>query len=193
VTTSATTASRGLKVAAELFASRGYGGTTTRELSAAMGVTNGTFYHHFASKEELLREVCLRALEVLDARVDATLDGAADDPITRLRELVETHVMTITEDRHAHITMLTDARALTGEHRAQVVAARDRYEHRVREVVADGQRRGALRADLETATLTRLLLNLLNWTIFWYDQGGELLEAELADQMLVVFLDGVRA
>lgn len=180
-----------LAVGASLFAQHGYGGTTTRQLAAAMGVTNGTFYHHFTSKEELLERVCLDALEVLTTRVAGAVD-AEDTPLARLRALVIAHVAAIAADRDAHITMLTDVRALTGERRARIVAARDRYEHRVRELLSDAQQAGEIRADLDTATLSRLLLNLLNWTIFWFRQEGELVEAELAEQMLTVFLDGAR-
>jgi len=181
-----------LRVAAELFAARGYGGTTTRELASAMGVTNGTFYHHFESKEALLRLVCLQALRTLEARVQAAVERA-DEPLQKLEVLVQVHIAAITADRHAHVTMLTDTRSLQGDQRHEIIEARDRYERRVREVIGLGQRRGVLRDDIETATTARLLLNLLNWTIVWFSEQGAVPEEDLSKQMLTVFLDGARA
>ncbi|MEU1286139.1 TetR family transcriptional regulator [Kitasatospora sp. NPDC005856] len=42
---------------AALFDRRGYAGATLGEIAAAAGVTKGALYFHFASKEELAREV----------------------------------------------------------------------------------------------------------------------------------------
>jgi len=46
-----------LRVARELFFTRGYRGVGIRELCETAGVKRGTFYHHFPSKEDLLLEV----------------------------------------------------------------------------------------------------------------------------------------
>ena len=43
--------------AAVLFASRGYEGTTTRELASAAGVAEGTLFRHFENKKAILIEV----------------------------------------------------------------------------------------------------------------------------------------
>lgn len=42
-----------IEVALELFAKRGFSGTTTREIAAAAGVSEAIIFRHFASKEEL--------------------------------------------------------------------------------------------------------------------------------------------
>ena len=185
-------ADRALPIAAELFARHGYGETTTRQISAALGVTNGTFYHHFPSKEVLLRRICEHALADLHARVAAAIDGVEDHE-ARLRALVASHLRAIVDAQAAHMTMLTEFRALQGEHRRTVLATRDAYEAMVREVVADAQRDGFLGDGIAGTTLTRLLLNLLNWTIFWYRPDGDLSPEQLADQMVHVFLRGARS
>lgn len=185
-------ADRALPIAAELFARHGYGETTTRQISAALGVTNGTFYHHFPSKEVLLRRICEDVLADLRARVEAAINHESD-PEARLRALVTVHLRAIVEAQAAHITMLTEFRALRGEHRETVLAARDAYEAMVRRVVAEAQDDGFLAAGNGPDTLTKLLLNLLNWTIFWYRPDGDLSPEQLAQQMVRLFLDGARS
>lgn len=49
-----------LEAALQLFAERGFAGTSTRELAAHVGVTEPVLYRHFRSKEDLLREVARR-------------------------------------------------------------------------------------------------------------------------------------
>ena len=46
-----------LKAAQKLFAKRGYGATTTKELAKAAGVAEGTLFRHFENKKAILVEV----------------------------------------------------------------------------------------------------------------------------------------
>jgi len=48
-----------LEAALRIFAERGYASTRLEDVAASVGVTKGTIYHYFATKEELL----LRAIE----------------------------------------------------------------------------------------------------------------------------------
>lgn len=49
-----------LEVASVLFRERGFDGVSVGQVMKASGMTQGAFYHHFASKEALIEE-CLRA------------------------------------------------------------------------------------------------------------------------------------
>ena len=184
--------SRGIERAcwegARLFAKKGYRETTTRELAAAMDVTNGTFYYYFPSKEDLLRQICQDALDEITVAVTKAVDGASGtDAVTRM---IHAHVATIVGSQHAHTTMLSELRSLNGQHREAIVAARDRYEALVRRVLASAKDDGSLKTSIELEPLTLLLLNLLNWTIFWYRPHLAMTGDELADRMVTLFLHG---
>ncbi|MGF1459345.1 MAG: TetR/AcrR family transcriptional regulator [Leptolyngbyaceae cyanobacterium] len=51
------TESKILQAAQRLFARKGYGGTTTRDLAQAAGVAEGTLFRHFESKKAILIQV----------------------------------------------------------------------------------------------------------------------------------------
>jgi len=51
------TRTRILQTAQKLFASKGFDGTTTRDLAQAAGVAEGTLFRHFANKKSILVEV----------------------------------------------------------------------------------------------------------------------------------------
>jgi AcrR family transcriptional regulator len=57
------TRERILAEAAELFAARGYGATSTRDIAEAVGVRQPSLFHHFASKAAILTELLDRSLD----------------------------------------------------------------------------------------------------------------------------------
>ena len=60
------TQERILKAAQKLFARKGYGGTTTKDLAQAAGVAEGTLFRHFENKKAILVEVATRGwMEIL--------------------------------------------------------------------------------------------------------------------------------
>jgi AcrR family transcriptional regulator len=63
-----------LDAAWELFASRGYLGTTVAAIIDKLGISKGTFYHYFDSKEQVL---------------DAVTDRLSAEPLAELRPIVE--------------------------------------------------------------------------------------------------------
>lgn len=71
--------------AAELFARKGFSGTSIREIAEAAGVTKPTLYYHFGSKEGLVRHIILEVMSDF-ARI---LGEPADHPRS-LRETLVT-------------------------------------------------------------------------------------------------------
>src|SRR3984957_11028955 len=59
-TVSSSTRNRLIDVGLELMRRHGYGATGLQELLSAAGVPKGSFYHHFASKEEFTTAVIER-------------------------------------------------------------------------------------------------------------------------------------
>ncbi len=59
-----------LDAAAAVFAKRGFQGASLDEIAETAGYTRGAIYKHFADKEELLHEVCVRLNERAFAEFD---------------------------------------------------------------------------------------------------------------------------
>ena len=76
-----------LEVAADLFASRGYRGTTTAELARAAGITEPILYRHFENKLDLFVTLIEEVGREVVLRWRAALKGE-NDPVQRLRTLL---------------------------------------------------------------------------------------------------------
>lgn len=175
--------------AALLFRSQGYSNTTIRQLGERLGVTGATLYHYTSNKESLLYEICLESLQRISTDLKnarAGMPGSLD----RLRSMFRAHTVRALGDRDLHATMLTEFRELSAVHRQRVVRERGKYESLWRQELEAGQAAGVIRSDISAKLLTLSLLNLLNWTIFWYEPDGDLSPEELADVFANVYLEG---
>jgi AcrR family transcriptional regulator len=185
----APTSRRLLDAAAQLFWTKGYASTTTREIAALLGVQKASLYHHVSRKEDLLYDICVTSLENIRGSVQTAVD-AEPDSLERVRTLIRAHVAAMLADQDKHSTMLTELRALSDERRAKIVALRDTYEELVRSVLAAAQLAGAVRGDIPVKYLALGLLDLLNWAIFWYVPDGDLSSDQLADVFAAMYLSG---
>jgi AcrR family transcriptional regulator len=175
-------------VAAGLFREKGYAGTTTRELAEALGIRNASLYHHIGTKEDLLFRLCVDALEQIHAMAASATEHST--PEDRVATLIKAHLMAALDGHDAHATMLAELRSLSPKRRQLVLEQRDRYEDLVRGIIADAQANGFVRQDITTKYLALSLLNLLNWSIFWYRPSGDLTPEGLADVMTRIFVEG---
>ncbi|GAC1302347.1 MAG: TetR/AcrR family transcriptional regulator [Vulcanimicrobiaceae bacterium] len=185
------TSERLLDAAAKFFWTKGYASTTTRQIAELLGVRKSSLYHHIRSKEDLLFEISVDSLEHITRDVTAAVE-AVDDPLERVRALIHAHVATMIADQNKHSVMLTELRAFTPGRRAQIVALRDRYEAVIAAVLERACRAGSLRSDVPVKYLVLSLLNLLNWSIFWFQRDGSLSPRQLADCFTTLFLSGAR-
>ncbi len=80
-----------------LFADQGFAGLTMRRLAKALGVSTGTLYHYFPSKEAVfegvVRAVAVREIEAAMASLPETID----DPVAVLLDYIEAHETRLVE------------------------------------------------------------------------------------------------
>jgi AcrR family transcriptional regulator len=184
----ANTARRLREVAARLFWTKGYGDTTIREIAEALEIQKASVYYYVDSKETLLFEICLESLENIHS---ATLEAvsAVDDPVEKLKAMVRAHVAALLKERYKHATMLMALKSLTAERRSKVIALRDDYETLIDSVLLGAIGAGVLRA-IPVRELRFGLLNILNWTVLWYNPDDSYDTHYVADSLGDLFLNG---
>jgi TetR/AcrR family transcriptional regulator len=78
------------RVAARLFAERGYDATSVREIVEAAGVAKPTLYYYFQSKEGLAKALISDPLGGLVERLKQIVE-TEEDPVRGLEQLLEAH------------------------------------------------------------------------------------------------------
>jgi AcrR family transcriptional regulator len=181
--------SRLLATSAELFWTHGYRATTTRRIAATLGLQQATLYHHVASKEDLLFEICSASLAQLLRASEAALEGLTA-PQERLEALVRTTIHELLANQREHATMIFELRGLSPERQAEALGTLDRYRQVMRAIIADGQKDGTFRRDIETRYLEQGMFNLLTWILVWHRPGEALTPDVLSDLVIELYLHG---
>src|SRR6478735_11355279 len=176
------------RVAARLFAERGYQGTSLADLAQALGVQKPSLYHHIDAKEDLLWDVAWEGAEAFHAGLDGV--PAALPAPERIRLALRAHLAVVAGQLDIATVFVREWRYLEGERQAQFLAERRRYEDRIRDLFREGVERGDLRTDLDLATAGLLFLSAANWAYTWLRPGAQ--TDELADRLAESLLDGMR-
>jgi len=177
-----------VRQAARLFAEKGYHGTSTGDLAAAMGVQKGSLYAHISSKADLLWEVAREGA----AAFHAALDEIPDDvpAAEKIRLALRAHLRVVAQQLDVATVFIREWRYLEGERRDEFLAERRRYEERFRALFREGRELGGLRTDLDDATATLLALSAANWAYTWLRPDID--TDDLADRFYGLLLDGMR-
>ncbi|WP_131768736.1 TetR/AcrR family transcriptional regulator [Candidatus Protofrankia californiensis] len=191
-TTGESTHERILRVAAEIFARKGYHGTGVAELGDAAGLKRGALYYHIGSKEDLLYDLSKRHVEEALDRGRTVVDRDLH-PVDKLRALATEHVRTLAARRDEVIVVTREMHALTGKRACQLTKLRDEYQNLFARVLQEGVDQGVFRSADHVTVLG--VLGMFNWTHVWFDaERGPLTPEEVADRLtdIVVYGELVR-
>lgn len=175
------------EAATELFALRGYHGTSVAQISASSGIQTGALYHHIKSKEELLWQILRRYTgKALAAAVGVT--SAAADPVDKLSRLIDTHVEVIATHRREVAIQTRDASELNSEHGIQLQALRQGVQDCWESVIGDcwPDKRSA-----EVRVLANGMLGMVNSLWYWFRPERGDTAAEVAREFRDVIINGV--
>jgi AcrR family transcriptional regulator len=177
-----------LRVAAEVFAEKGYHGTGVAELGEATGLQRGALYYHIKSKEDLLFDLSTRHVEEALQRGRPVVESDLP-PVEKFRELAREHLDVVTS-RQAEVTVvLREMHALTGERAESLKKLRAEYEELFATVLREGAKAGVFRKpDVLT---THAILGMYNSVHVWFSPHARLTARALADRLSDVILDGI--
>jgi AcrR family transcriptional regulator len=157
-----------LDAALDAFRERGYHATTLDHIAQRLGVRKTALYHYFPDKEAILYECHRASLEELDRIFRAT--SRVTSVPERLRAVVREHVRIMIETLKGS-PLAFEVTALSPVRQREVIAARDRYEHRLRRLIERGIRNGGFRP-VDPKLSTFAILGAINWIARWYRPEG---------------------
>src|ERR1700682_2327760 len=181
---------------APMYNRKGYSGATLSDLMRATGLEKGGIYRHFESKEELAGDAFAHAWKVaMDARFEGTEEITRS--VDRLKQIVRNF-----RDRRTGLVpggcpllnTAIDSDDGNPQLRAKARQALGSLLERLQSIAEEGQRRGEVRADVDSAKLATLIASTLEGSIMVSRLQKKEGPRDLAVRHLEEYLEtGVRA
>lgn len=178
-----------MQTAIDLFASKGFKGTSIRELAKAMDMSISNIYHYFGSKEGLL-------LAILDRSSTVVLERLSDiselnlNLLERFKAILEVHIRMSEKFKNETKIFFLDEEHLS----AQGLEINKRTQRGILDIylkeLAILQEAGYLRSrDLHVAAFN--ILGVINWKLRWYRWDGAMSQEEVTREMVDFIIHGI--
>ena len=188
-----------LEAALEVFAKNGYRNTRLDDVADEAGVTKGTIYHYFDTKEELLLGVIAHYQALALGRVEDVLRDEGLTAAERIRLVVRrTFADRPKSSRYLLSLLIRDiAHEVPRAHERWLRDGPVRLWTLIGGIVDEGTRRGEFRSDADGLVAARDLISALLLQLMWQQHaaavpGLAIDENRLIDSAVELFLAGLR-
>jgi AcrR family transcriptional regulator len=165
--------------AVQLFAEMGYHAAPLRNIAELAGIQAASIYYHYPSKQALLVEIMDTYMHQLNSSLEQIIaqpTGVAE----RLYAAIASHIRLHTTYKAEFFIIDTEIRALEGEHREQILALRDQYEHLLQRLLQEGVDQEVLRpTDVKVASYA--VIAMCTEVASWFRAPGRLTVQQVVD------------
>ncbi|PSL43609.1 TetR family transcriptional regulator [Salsuginibacillus halophilus] len=174
-----------IDISIDLFEKQGFKETSIQDIVSALGVTKGTFYYYFSSKETLLMEIHRSYIDEILEQQQTILKNEDATDAEKLKALIHQLITSIEPKGDSARVFFREFRHLSREHLDEVLPKRDQVRLNFEQVIRDGMQHGVFRPELNPVIVTLGILGACNWTYQWFDADG----STSADEVAAIYVD----
>ncbi|WP_047150747.1 TetR/AcrR family transcriptional regulator [Aneurinibacillus tyrosinisolvens] len=141
-----------IEAAVELFVSKGFHKTTTREISRASGFSIGTLYEYIESKEDVLYLVCDAIHQEVEKRLQQVLVEGVSGAVM-LRRAIEGFLRVMDEMQDRVLLIYQEIKSLPKEPMRYVLMKEEEITDFFEEILHRGRKDGSLNIDEQSVKL----------------------------------------
>ena len=176
-----------IRIAARLFAAKGYHATTLDQIAEEIGITKPALYYYITNKEDILRTIINRILEPMQEVVDV---GQSDiSPREKMRKIINILVQSAAERKETTLLAFEQANILPKRSREALRRRQKEVERTVENILKEGIKQGCFAvSDAKMAGFAVLAVS--NWLYHWYNPEGGMTPPEIADHCIHLLENG---
>lgn len=189
ITDPASPRGRLLDGAAELFSQKGFERTTVRDIANAVGILSGSIFHHFKTKEEILKALMIESVLCFTEKLKAAVDEASTPEEKVLACIKNELQFTISDDTVAAMSVLvSEWRCLSPESQSEILLIREAYEQVWLDTLNLAKETGLIKGNV--FIIRRFVAGAINWSPNWFRSDGMLSLDDLAAEVFSIICSG---
>jgi len=178
-----------IEKATDLFYSKGYVGSSIRDIVDAVGITNSTVYLYFKNKDKILFDIITDIGSVLLRELQTVIE-THDDPVECLREMIFRQICLIDIKRKEIKIYVEEQCQLPTDYRKKAFTQHRQIYDLYYKVISQIAEKG-FTCDIDRTVMTFGIFALMNWSYRWYDDEGRLSIEEIAENIIKLYFDGI--
>ncbi|WP_394584062.1 TetR/AcrR family transcriptional regulator [Cytobacillus firmus] len=174
-----------------LFDQKGFSETSIQDIVDSLGVTKGTFYYYFSSKEQLLMDIHLRYIDDMLANQHEILGDESKSSKDKLLEIVQMLLGNIKTQGASAKVFFREMRNLSEQSLSEIIPKRDQFRQNIEKLIEEGKQNGEFRANLNSPIIAFGILGVTNWSYQWFNPEGSISDREVAEIFTEMILKGI--
>tara|TARA_R100000005_G_scaffold96451_1_gene83440 strand:- start:6043 stop:6744 length:702 start_codon:yes stop_codon:yes gene_type:complete len=181
-----------LAAAVQVFSEKGYAGATMREVARVAGLSAGSLYYYFSSKELMMEAVINVSINNVSKTV---LNAIAVQPPSasyaeKIKVAIKAHLRGILSSGANAVISRYLWVQIPDDVKQKHFIAQSAYEEFWLNLLAAAQNAGEIRADLDARLTRTILLSAINSALDWYRPDGKSVD-EIADIFFKLLEGGI--
>jgi AcrR family transcriptional regulator len=178
-----------LRAAATCFNQKGYSGTSLKDVSRHLGLTDAALYYYVKNKEELVYQCYLRAAILgREAMERAVSEGATG--LEQARLYIRYHIGIMVGDE-GPLAIMSEIPSLKRVHRNEILDVSRRHSAGFEEILGRGIEDGSI-VPCDVRMTGNAIMGAINWIPKWF-HGKADMAADILDEFPEVLTRGLKA
>ena len=178
-----------LKAAASCFNEKGFSGTSLKDVSRHLGLTDAALYYYVKNKEELVYHCYLRAAELGREAMDkAVRDGASGFEQAHLYIRYHIEIMVGAD---GPVAIMSEIPSLKRSHRNHILEVSRRHSAGFEEILARGIEDGSI-LPCDVRMTGNAIMGSINWIPKWF-HGKAAIGKEICREFPEILTRGLKA
>lgn len=167
-----------------LFEEKGFSETSVQDIAEAAGVTKGTFYYYFDSKEQLLMDIHTDYIGNLLKRQEAIQQSRTSNR-EKITEIIAMLIGDIQQHGPSGRVFFREMRHLNKDNAETVKEKREQFRLNIKKLLREGIAAGEFREQIQPDMAAFAILGATNWSYQWFNPAGKI----SADKLTGIFSD----
>ncbi|MBI1964172.1 MAG: TetR/AcrR family transcriptional regulator [Candidatus Rokubacteria bacterium] len=178
--------------ALRLFRARGYHATSVRQIAEAAGLSVGSLFNYFRSKEQVLQLIYEQAQVLIEEALDQVMHELGPDPEAALRHALDRYVGLL-DQYQDHVALLyQEFKSLDGRAKRQIIDRERRIMAIFERILEAGVRQKKFRPQPLAVTVNAIAALGHSWVTRRWALGGAVTLEEFKEAQIAMILGGIR-
>lgn len=177
-----------LKAAATCFNLKGFRGTSLRDVSTHLGLTDAALYYYVKNKEELVYQCYLRAAEIgREALAQAVKDG--NTGLEQAELYIRYHIDIMVGDA-GPVAIMSEIPSLRRAHRNEILELSRQHSENFEKILRQGIADGSI-VDCDVRMTGNAIMGSINWIPKWF-HGRKKMAMNIQQEFPKILTAGLR-